>query len=251
MMPSRRVTRRLTAACVLAVVLLSPALAGARQTPGEVPVLGPGIHNMRFARADGPGVRYAISVPDGYSPSRPVPLVLALHFSGNPVGAGTGMLHALVAPGLAELGAVIVAPDSIAGQWSTPENERAVVTLLDGVQKAYRTDPRRVAVVGFSMGGAGTWFMAGKYPDRFSAAIPMAARVPASADGWRVPVLAVHSRDDEIIPFDPADTRIRELKRAGVRAELIAISGLTHYETARYAEPLKRAVKWLRETWKE
>jgi predicted peptidase len=235
----------------LAVVLLGAAGGqSSAQVAGQVPVLAPGVHNQRFTRAGAPEVRYAISVPKSHAAGKPVPLVMALHFGGNPFGAGAGMLRVLVGPAFADLGAVIVAPDSIAGAWSSPDNERAVLDLLDAIQTAYRTDPKRVVVTGFSMGGAGVWFMAGRHPDRFSAAIPVAGRPPASAEGWRTPVFAVHSRDDDVVPFAPTETRIRELRGARVRAELVALSRIAHHETHRFADALERAVPWLRETWK-
>jgi predicted peptidase len=203
-----------------------------------------------FAPPGQPRVRYALSIPNGYSASKPVPLVLALHFGGNPSGAALGLMKVLVGPGLADLGAIIVAPETMDRGWNTPANERAVIALLDAVEAAYRVDTRRVVVMGFSMGGAGTWHFASKFPNRFSAAIPMAGRPPDNVGVWTMPVLAIHSRADETVPFGPADARIKQLKSAGVRAEMIAVDGIPHYETARFAEPLRRAVPWLRDTWR-
>jgi predicted peptidase len=220
------------------------------QSTSRVPVLAPGIHNQRLPREPEPNVRYSISIPPSYSPSKPVPLVLALHYGGNPNGAGRGVLQILVAPALAELGAIIVAPDSLGGGWNIPENERAVNELLEAVLASYNIDKKKIAVTGFSMGGAGVWHFAGKYPDRFSAAVPVAGRPPASAADWRVPVFAIHSRDDGVVPFGPTETRIAELQKAGLRAELIALNGITHYETDRFVGGLRRAVPWLKEVWK-
>jgi hypothetical protein len=87
----------------------------------QMPVLKPGIHSLALQRAGGLPVRYAISIPAGYSPSVPVPLVLALHFGGDPDGAGRSMLEILTGPALAELGAIIVAPDSLGGGWESGE----------------------------------------------------------------------------------------------------------------------------------
>src|SRR5438105_2852500 len=95
----------------------------------RIPELSPGVHDQRLQRPGEAAIRYAISIPSNYSPSAAVPLVLALHYGGDPNGAGKGVLSILVRPALAELGAIIVAPDSTGGGWSTPENERAVNTL--------------------------------------------------------------------------------------------------------------------------
>jgi hypothetical protein len=52
------------------------------------------------------------------------------------------------------------------------------------------------------------------------------------------------------VPFDPTAARIGELQKAGVNAKLIALNGITHYETSRFRDPLRRAIPWLREAWK-
>jgi predicted peptidase len=239
---------------IMAYAILSLLPIGvAAQVAGDPPVLTPGLHDLKLPRADEPAIRYAISIPANYSPSTPVPLILALHFgvgSGDAAGAGGDVVKILIGPALAELGAIIVAPDSVRGNWSTRENEEAVNALLDMVLDRYLIDKKKVAVTGFSMGGTGSWHFAEKFPERFSAAIPVAGRPPASASGWRVPVLAIHSRDDQVAPFEPTEGRIAELQKAGVNAKLIRLTGITHYETSRFRGALQRAVPWLREVWK-
>jgi predicted peptidase len=253
---SKRVDfRRICLLCTImacAILFLLPAGAAA-QVVGDPPVLTPGLHNLSLPRADEPAIRYAISIPGNYSPSTPVPLILALHFGvgrGDAAGAGRSVVQILIGPALAELGAIIVAPDSVRGDWRSPENEKAVNTLLDTVLAHYSIDKKKVAVTGFSMGGAGSWHFAEKFPERFSAAIPVAGRPPASAASWRLPVLAIHSRDDQVAPFDPTEARIAELQKAGVNARLIALTGITHYETYRFTDALRQAVPWLGEVWK-
>ena len=96
----------------------------------------------------------------------------------------------------------MVAPDALnGGPWDTRQNEEAVLWLLDSVMRSYSIDPGKVIVTGFSMGGAGTWHFAGKYPERFAAAVPVAGRPPATVGNWRVPVFAVHSRSDRVVPI--------------------------------------------------
>jgi predicted peptidase len=249
--PRPRIWHRCTiVACALVFLLPIGATA---QVGGEPAAFTPGLHNLKLPRAEEPTIHYAISIPPHYSPATPVPLILALHFGvrgGDAAGAGGQVVQILIGPALAELGAIIVAPDSVRGDWSSPENEKAVNTLLDMVLAHYSIDEKRVAVTGFSMGGAGAWHFAEKFPGRFSAAIPVAGRPPASASGWRLPVLAIHSRDDQVAPFGPTQTRIAELQKAGVDAELITLTGITHYQTYRFRDALREAVPWLREVWK-
>jgi predicted peptidase len=247
--------RRICALCtIMACAILSLLPIGvAAQVAGDPPALTPGLHQLKLPRADEPAIGYALSIPANYSPSTPVPLILALHFGvggGDAAGAGASVVQILIGPALAGLGAIIVAPDSVRGNWTSPENEKAVNALLDMVLAHYSIDQRKVAVTGFSMGGAGSWHFAEKFPERFSAAMPVAGRPPASASGWRLPVLAIHSRDDQVAPFPPTEARIAELQKAGVNAKLIPLTGITHYETHRFGGALRQAVPWLREVWK-
>jgi len=217
----------------------------------QVPVLSSGMHSLTMQRAGASPIHYALSVPPGYSPKAHVPLVLALHFAGDPIDAGKAVLEILVQPALADLGAIIVAPDALGtGDWSTPENDRAVNQLLDAVIASYNIDTKKIVVTGFSMGGRGTWYFAGKYPQRFSAAIPVAGVPPASAAGWRTPVFAIHSRNDEVAPIGPTEQRIKDLEQFGIHAQLITLSGITHFQTYRFVDGLKRAVPWLKDLWK-
>ena len=197
----------------------------------------------------GPSVNYGIWVPRAYH-GEPVPLILALHYGGDPNGAGRDMMRILIQPALGELGAIIVAPDSLDGEWSTPANERAVNALVTHIEQKYAIDQKKVIVTGFSMGGAGVWYWADKYPDRFSAAIPLAGRPTPSPDGWRVPVFAVHSRADQTVPIGPTEQRIAELKKRGINAQLVAVNGIQHYETYKFVDALRQAVPWVKEIWK-
>ena len=246
-------TRRILSAMIAGTFFSLSSAAMAAQAAGA-PALAPGFHRLTFQRADGPPVSYALVIPPNYSPSTPVPLILALHFGvggGDAAGAGGDMVEILTGPALRELGAIIVAPDSLRGNWSTPENEKAVNALLDMVAARYAIDRKRTVVTGYSMGGSGSWHFAEKFPQRFSAAIPIAGTPPETAAGWKVPVLAIHSRDDQVAPFRPTETRIAELQKAGVNAKLILLSGITHYETDRFQGALRQAVPWLREIWKQ
>jgi predicted peptidase len=233
-------------ALCLAFLVLTPRPGYTQDT---VPVLSPGIHDLTLAQSGAPTIHYALSVPPRYR-GQPVPLVLALHFGGNPDGAGRSMLDILIQPALEELGAIIVAPDSLSGGWATPQNERAVNALLAAVEKSYAIDQKKMIVTGYSMGGAGTWYWADKYPERFSAAVPVSGRPTSPAAAWRVPVFAVHSRNDQTNPIGPTEQRIAELKKQGLNAQIVVLTGIAHYETSRFVDGLRQAVPWIQQIWK-
>lgn len=233
------------------ITLLTLLLANSVDSAAsQAQVVGPPVDTRVLERAGEPPIYYSISIPKKYLPSKAAPLVLALHFGGDPEGAGRAVLEILVAQGLADLGAVIVAPDSKGGAWNTAANEHAVNLLIDDVLKNYNIDPKKIVVTGFSMGGAGAWYYGMKYPDRFSAVIPIAGTPPASIAKWRLPVFAIHSRDDEVVPIAATERAIAELRKNGTRAELIELAGIKHHQTYRFVDALRRAVPWLNEVWK-
>lgn len=232
------------------VTLLALLFVNSVYAFGQAQVVGPPVDTRVLEINGEPPIYYSISVPEKYSPSKPVPLVLALHFGGDPEGAGRAVLEILVAQGLADLGAVIVAPDSKGGGWNSTANEHAVNLLVDDVLKNYNIDRKKIAVTGFSMGGAGAWYYGMKYPDRFSAVIPIAGTPPASLTNWRLPLFAIHSRDDEVVPIAATQRAIAELRKNGTRAELIELAGIRHHQTYRFVDALRRAVPWLNEVWK-
>jgi predicted peptidase len=234
---------------VLVLLVTSLLVAAPAFAQDAVAVRSAGIHDDLLPQADGPPIHYAISVPRGYH-GDPVPLILALHFGGDPQGAGHAMLQILIQPALGDLGAIIAAPDSLGGGWSTAVNERAVNALLAAVEKSYAIDHKKVIVTGFSMGGQGTWYWGDKYPDRFSAAIPLSGTPTPSAATWRIPVFAVHSRDDRVQPIGPTEQRIAELKKRGINAQIVVLSGIEHFETYKFVSGLRRAVPWIQDVWK-
>src|ERR1700674_4419725 len=135
---------RLRFASLIAILVAATgAEAGAAM---QVPVLSKGIHSLTLQRPGAAPIHYAISIPAGFAPTSPTPLILALHFGGDPRGAGQAVLEILVEPALAEIGAIIVAPDSLGGDWETPDNDRAVTQLLDAVIKTYSIDTKKIAV---------------------------------------------------------------------------------------------------------
>jgi poly(3-hydroxybutyrate) depolymerase len=122
-----------------------------------------------------PGRLYTLAIPASYTGDESVPLVLALHYGGH--GApyfGRGVLTGLVEPALRELEAIIVAPDCTGDDWTDPQSEEDVIAVLNHIESNFNINPEQTLVTGYSMGGIGTWYLAGRHPDRFKAAIVVA-----------------------------------------------------------------------------
>ncbi|MEM6794137.1 MAG: hypothetical protein AAF725_09140 [Acidobacteriota bacterium] len=233
--------------------LLLSAAAGADPFPTRR-----GSHASEINTSSGFALRFGISVPKRVRKAQGLPLVLALHFGFDrsrpfPEHYGKSFMDAVIAPGLEDLEAVILAPDSHGRAWSDPEISAAVLELVEAAAEAYPIDRSRLVVTGYSMGGSGTWHFAAEAPELWSAALPIAARVDEDRlEGVRgVPVRALHSPDDELIPIAQAREAIRRLRARGEDAELVeAEGGITHFESPRFAPLLRASIPWLEERWR-
>jgi predicted peptidase len=223
--------------------------SGAADNMSELPS---GTHTQSFVLGD-TTVRYTILVPEGYSRAVPAPLIVMLHYGGYdgdvPPFYGRGMIEELAQTAFRSLRAIIIAPDSVVGDWTTAENDAAVVSLTLAIMSHYAVDPAKVVLSGYSMGGIGTWHIGNKHQDLFTAAIPIAS-APAGDAAWTIPLYVIHSRDDKVLPIAPVRDHVNRLKAAGARIEWRELAGLTHYNTSAFAPALTDAGAWLERSWR-
>ena len=196
--------------------------------------------------------RYTIAIPDGYTEDQPIPLIIALHWGG-PVTPyiGKWYLLGLVAPALGELGAIIAAPDCTDEHWANLNSEEVVIDLLDYITESYNIDSRRVLLTGYSMGGIGTWILAARHQERFSAVLIVSAKPPTDVVGvrWNIPLYVIHSRRDEIFPLGDTETTVNRLREKGVAVKLDIVEGSTHFQTEQFVEPMQAAIPWISDLW--
>ena len=64
--------------------------------------------------------------------------------------------------------------------WNTVHGERFLLTLVERAKVNEEIDPDRVFSMGFSMGGTGSWFMAGRHADLLAGAAPCAGVLMAA-----------------------------------------------------------------------
>jgi len=226
-----------------------PGRAGDNPPGTDDAVPGPGRHRMTLTLESGQTIRYSLSMPEVEEGAH-VPVVLALHYGGEVTPwISMPFLEMLVEPAFEKLGAIIIAPDCPGQGWTDPKSEEAALALLRHTLDHWHADPGRVAVTGFSMGAMGTWHMAARHPEIFSAALPVAGG-PTGGPAVTIPLYSILSRRDEIIDPDPPKKAVKEMKERGVNAKLVMLrDGPTHYDTAAFAPALRRGAKWLQRLW--
>jgi predicted peptidase len=100
-------------------------------------------------------------------------------------------------------------------RWST---DNWFENLYKEVNDKYRIDTNRVYLTGFSLGGAGTWYIAAKYPDKFAVIAPMSGftshmdyidnNIDMLID---MPIWAFHGKIDNVVPFEETERIIKKL----------------------------------------
>ena len=106
-----------------------------------------------------------------------------------------------------------------------------VKELLDRTMAEYPVDPRRVYVMGLSMGGIGTFDLVCRYPDLFAAAIPICGGIHTgrleklvTSTKFRI----YHGDSDSVVPVEFSREAYLALKKAGIEAEYIEFPGIDH-----------------------
>ncbi|MHC4959135.1 MAG: carboxylesterase family protein [Planctomycetota bacterium] len=72
-------------------------------------------------------------------------------------------------------GCMTIAPQGLlihGDNWNRVHGEKQILTFIEIAKAQFDIDPDRVYCCGFSMGGTGSWHMAGRYPDLFAGAAP-------------------------------------------------------------------------------
>jgi predicted peptidase len=239
-------------ALVIVLILAAAAVlsASGAQNPKAVHYLQ--VTDEIVLEESGGRMAYTVFVPRSLKSGTPAPLILALHFGGEVTPTyGRDFTETLVGPALAELEAIIVAPNCPGQGWRDPRSEDAVLKLLEKIKGKYRIDGKKTVVTGFSMGAGGTYFFAAKHPELFSAAVAVSG-MPSEEDFAAlqgVPLYAIHSSGDEIFPIEKARASFDKLRAAGVSLVVDVIPDVSHYKTSDFVPALRKTVPWIRKIW--
>lgn len=212
--------------------------------------------------------KYQVFVPDNWSPRQKWPVILFLHGSGERGEDGllqtTVGLPAAVRNDRSRFPAIIVIPQCRKKLWwpEAPMDEVAI-QALEAAQKEFHGDPQRSYLTGLSMGGYGTWHLAGKFPGRFAALVPVCGGIirpealrsqpsssvvpyeqAANKIGSTTPVWIFHGDADASVPVTESRKMAAAMKALGGEVHYTEYPGVGHNSWDKaYAEP--ELMTWL------
>lgn len=137
--------------------------------------LQPGRRRIRVPLNNDQTRAVVLRIPSGYDPHQPWPVIYALHGASGRGEHIIGYVQQVLGERVNEF--VIAAPDRYHeinihhAEWP-PTGEHGAALLA--VKKTVHVDSDRVYVIGYSMGGHGSWTLAMHYPDQFAAVMPLA-----------------------------------------------------------------------------
>jgi len=230
------------------------------------------------SRLDGSYQPFGLEIPESLDLSRPVPLLVWLHGRGDKT-TDLHFLHQCLSRSQAFQGKAAEQTDAIVlhpfGRHCVGWKHAGEIDVFEAIERVladYPVDPDRIALAGFSMGGAGAWHIGAHYRDRFCAVHAGAGFAetkeyvnlspedyPLShvqtlwqlydAPAYRLnflngPVLAYSGAEDK--QKQAADLMERELAEVGLELPHLVGEGMGH----RYDEESVAAIwAWLRDAW--
>jgi predicted peptidase len=185
-------------------------------------------------------MNYLLYLPKDYAEKESWPLLLFLHGAGE---RGNDLdrvkVHGppkLIAAGK-EFPFIVVSPQCPNNQWWQPHE---LASLLDEIVEKYAVDPDRIYVTGLSMGGFGTWSLAGFSPERFAALVPICGGGdPFIARRFgRTPVWVFHGAKDSVVPLAASEKMVEAVKASNGNVKFTVYPEAGHDSwTAAYDDP--------------
>ncbi|MBN1902920.1 alpha/beta fold hydrolase [Candidatus Sumerlaeota bacterium] len=179
--------------------------------------LPPGDHLLHLRSAyDGSNQPYRLFIPSAIGKDKNLPLLIVLHGKG--VDHEAWFKYTPVKEHAEKRGYIVAAPYGRGDYFYRGPGEQDVLDIIDTVKKQYPVDPDRVYLMGHSMGGWGTWWIALRHPDLFATICPMAAFTPFDLlpNALHLSPFIIHDKDDPIVPVEQSRKAEKELKRLNI-----------------------------------
>ena len=186
-------------------------------------IIGRTFEKRTFVSSKGVKMDYYIYIPKYATDVKKLPVHVYLHG-----GGGTGgikySLPKMINNGL-DVNGIVISPLSTSGYWNDNDLEDAVVELTQEVVKTYDADSNRISLSGHSNGANGGYRILSRYPDYFSAFVPISGQpkymvTAEDPNRWTdikdVQIWAFHSKNDNLIGYKWPLSILEQTKEEGL-----------------------------------
>ena len=209
-----------------------------------------------FVSSDGTELPYRYFIPEDYSDEYAYPVVVYLHGAGENGTDNSSHLSAavsfLIPKTLPTYQSIMLFPQCPYEEgWIEIEDPRgyerisldetritrglqAVLELVEYINGKYSTNIGRQYITGVSKGGCATWTVIQKYPDMFTAAVPLCGiGDPDNASRVKdMPIRVYHGTADNVVTVNASRLMVESIKEAGgEKIEYVEIPGAGHNVT--------------------
>ena len=216
----------------------SPSLA-ASSTDGSSIISGtplnlsPGVYDLEFTGSNGRTMKYHVYIPEGATEG--MPLVVYLHGDGSVNKFDYLKTHEMAKAVDKVYGNnypfIFIQPMTEVTSWTQGGRLDTLAELIQNVSAEYKCNTNKVVLTGASRGGMGAWDMANKYPNLFSAVIPIAGTGNIDPNNFiNLPIVAVSSTDSsDSWNFENMKSNIKKIQNAGgSNSAFVPANGYSH-----------------------
>lgn len=196
--------------------------------------LTPGPNGFRFnSKTVNDYLDYYIYIPNNGGTSN-MPLVIYLHGDGS-VGSYGSLKNGEAYPCVlkaynGDQPFIFMQPNVRIRDWTTYNTVTTLKELIEYVIDEYKINPEKVILSGGSRGGMGAWNFANKYPQMFSAFVPISGVGNITASNFKnLPTWAFSSKSNtDSWNYSNMQNNVNAINNAGGNAKFSGLSGYTH-----------------------
>jgi pimeloyl-ACP methyl ester carboxylesterase len=211
-----------------------------------------GLHPWAYRSAIDDALQpFTLYVPADYDATKRYGLIVALHgYTGNDYDAAA----TIIKPQLQPNDFLVVAPFGRGDVGYLSIGEQDVLDVIDRIQASFRVDPDRIYLMGWSMGGLGTWRIGQFFADKFAAMAPFCGWTGTDylVNLYNLPVLIVHGDADNSVPVAMDRAAAEQLKQWHYPVQYDELPGVGHDAWGAWVKETggNRVLDYFRQYWR-